>query len=88
MLYFVDFGHLFQPVPQSIYRATSADGVNFDTPQPVYTQAPTMVDPFVLPMLGGRFRLYTPSEEGGIISALSNNGLTFTLEKWRSNWIW
>jgi hypothetical protein len=80
VLYFVDFGHLNQPVPQTMYCATSADGVNFDTPQPVYTQALTMVDPFVLPMPGGLFRAYIPSGEEGIISALSNNGLTFTRE--------
>jgi hypothetical protein len=80
VLYFVDFGHLNQPVPQSLYRATSVDGMNFDTPQPVYTQAPTMVDPFVLPMQGGLFRAYAPSEGEGTISAVSNDGLTFTRE--------
>jgi hypothetical protein len=80
VLYFVDFGHLNQPVPQSLYRATSTDGVNFDTPRPVYTQPPTMVDPFVLPMPGGLFRAYIPSEQEGIISAVSNDGLTFTRE--------
>jgi len=80
VLYFVDFGHLGQPVPQSLYRATSADGVDFDTPQPVYTQPVMMVDPFVLPMLGGLFRAYIPSEQEGIISATSNNGFAFTRE--------
>jgi hypothetical protein len=80
VLYFVDFGHLNQAVPQTLYRATSVDGVNFDTPQLVYTQAATMVDPFVLPMPGGLFRAYIPSEQEGIISALSNDGLTFTRE--------
>jgi hypothetical protein len=80
VLYFVDFGHLNQAVPQSLYRATSVDGVNFDTPQPVYTQPLTMVDPFVLRMPGGLFRAYVPSEQEGIISAVSNDGLTFTRE--------
>ena len=80
VLYFVDFDHLNQSVPQSIYRAASTDGVNFDTPRPVYTQPPTMVDPFVLPMPGGLFRLYVPSAQEGIISAVSNNGLNFTRE--------
>ena len=80
VLYFVDFGRLNQPVPQSLYRATSADGVNFDRPQPVYTQPATMVDPFVLPMPGGLFRAYIPSEQEGVISVLSNNGLAFTRE--------
>jgi hypothetical protein len=80
VLYFVDFGRLNQSVPQSLYRATSTDGVNFDTPQPVYTQPLTMVDPFVLPMPGGLFRAYVPSGEEGIISAVSNNGFAFTRE--------
>jgi hypothetical protein len=80
VLYFVDFGHLNQAVPQTLYRAASVDGVNFDTPQPVYTQAATIVDPFVLPMPGGLFRAYIPSEQEGIISAVSNSGLTFTRE--------
>jgi hypothetical protein len=39
-----------------------------------------MVDPFVLPITGGYFRLYVPSEQEGIISAVSNDGLTFTRE--------
>jgi hypothetical protein len=80
VLYFVDFGHLNQAVPQSLYSATSVDGVNFDTPQPVYTQPLTMVDPFVLPMPGGLFRAYIPSGEEGIISAVSSDGLTFARE--------
>jgi hypothetical protein len=80
VLYFVDFGHLNQAVPQSLYRATSTDGVSFDTLQPVYTQPLTMVDPFVLPLPGGLFRAYIPSGEEGIISAVSNEGLTFTRE--------
>jgi hypothetical protein len=80
VLYFVDFGHLGQPVPQSLYRSTSADGVSFDTPQPAYTQPVTMVDPFVLPVSADLFRAYIPSGEEGIISAASNSGLTFTRE--------
>jgi hypothetical protein len=80
ILYFVDFGHLNQPVPQSIYRATSTDGVNFDTPQPVYTEPVMMVDPSVLPMPNGSFRLYVPSGQEGIISAVSNDGLAFRRE--------
>jgi hypothetical protein len=84
VLYFVDFVHLNQPVPQILYRTTSADGLNFDTPQPTYTQTITMMDPFVLPMSDGSFRLYVPSEtEDGvhaIISAASSDGLAFTRE--------
>ena len=80
VLYFVDFSHLNQSVPQILYRATSVDGVNFDTFQPVYSQALTMVDPFVLPMPNGSFRLYVPSGQEGIISAVSSDGLAFTRE--------
>jgi hypothetical protein len=80
VLYFVDFGHLGQPVPQTVYRATSPDGVSFDTPQPVYTQPLAMVDPFVLQVSDDLFRAYIPSAEEGIISAVSNDGLTFTRE--------
>jgi hypothetical protein len=78
VLYFVDFGHLNQATPQSIYRATSTDGLNFDSPQPVYTQDHTMVDPVVLPLADSSFRLYTPSEEENMISAWSRDGLAFT----------
>jgi hypothetical protein len=80
VLYLVDLDSLTQPVPQIIYRATSTDGVNLDQPQPVYTQTDTMVDPVVLPMQDGTFRLYVPSKEG-IISAISSDGLTFVREE-------
>jgi hypothetical protein len=81
VLYFVDLGHLNQPVPQSIYRITSVDGVNFDTPQPAYTQPQTMVDPFVLHLPNGSYRLYVPSEQTMMISAVSADSVTFTLEE-------
>jgi hypothetical protein len=80
VLYFVDLGHLDQPVPQSIYRITAADGVNFDTPQPAYTQTQTMVDPFVLRMADRSFRLYVPSGPEGIISAVSGDDVSFKRE--------
>jgi hypothetical protein len=80
VLYFVDFGHLNQPVPQILYRAVSVDGVNFDRPQPAYTQIRTMVDPFVLRMPDGSFRMYVPSDQEGIISGVSRDGLVFTRE--------
>ena len=80
VLYFVDFNSLNQPVPHSIYRATSTDGAHFGQPQPAYTQPPTMVDHFVLPLADGSYRLYTPSEREGIISAVSSDGLLFTRE--------
>ena len=80
VLYFVDIRYLFQPVLQGLYRATSVDGVNFDIPQAVYTQPHTMVDPFVLGMPDGSFRLYVPSDQEGIISAVSGDGLVFARE--------
>ena len=79
VLYFVDLSSLSQPVPHSIYRVASTDGVNFDRPQPVYTQTEAMVDPCVLPMQDGTFRLYVPSG-GATISAASADGLAFALE--------
>jgi hypothetical protein len=81
VLYLVDIKNLQNPTSQTIYRATSADGVNFDTPQPAYTQAGMMVDPVVLPMPDGTFRLYVPSADEGIISAVSHDGITFTREQ-------
>lgn len=80
VLYFVDFDSLAKPVPQVIYRATSVDGVNFDAPQPAYSQTRMMVDPVVLRMADGSFRLYVPSHQEGIISAVSSDGFAFTRE--------
>jgi hypothetical protein len=80
VLYFIDFNHLFQPVDQILYRITSEDGMHFDQPQPAYTQTATMVDPTVLRLADGSFRLYVPSEQEGIISAVSSDGLVFTRE--------
>jgi hypothetical protein len=80
VLYFVDIVHLNQPVPQVLYRATSTDGVHFETLQPAYTQPRTMVDPSVVRMADGAFRVYVPSDQEGIISAVSNDGLSFAPE--------
>ncbi len=80
MLYGVDLGHLNQPVPQSIYRISSADGLNFDTPRAAFTRPETMVDPFVLRLPNGSYRLYVPLGEKGMVSALSADSFTFTLE--------
>jgi|WetSurMetagenome_2_1015567.scaffolds.fasta_scaffold16624_2 hypothetical protein len=80
MLFFVDFNHLGDPVPQTLYRADSADGVNFDTPRAVYSQAALMVDPAVLRMANGSYRAYVPSGDEGIISAASADGLAFVRE--------
>jgi hypothetical protein len=80
ILYFVDLGHLDQPVPQSIYRAVSTNGINFDQFQPAYTQAQSMVDPFILHMADDSFRLYVPSGPEGIISGRSSDSITFKKE--------
>jgi hypothetical protein len=77
VLYVVDFAHLNQPVDQTIYRTTSEDGLVFDTPQPVYTQSRTMVDPTVVRLGDGSYRMYVTSDQEGIISATSSDGLSF-----------
>jgi hypothetical protein len=81
VLYLVNIDKLFQPVDQIIYIVTSADGLNFDMPRPIYVQSKTMVDPFVLDTQDGSFRLYTPSDKEGIISAVSSGGNEFIREK-------
>jgi len=78
VLYFVDFNHLEQKVPQILYRATSLDGVHFDSPRATYTQEDKLVDPFVLPLADGSYRMYAASDSKGIISAFSKDGLTFS----------
>lgn len=80
VLYGVDLGHLNQPVPQSIYRISSADGVNFDAPLAAFTRSESMVDPFVLRLPDGSYRLYVPLGDKGMVSAASTDSLTFTLE--------
>jgi hypothetical protein len=80
VLYVVDFDHLNQPVDQIIYRTTSEDGVVFDAPQPVYTQSHTMVDPTVVRLADGSYRMYVTSDGEGIISATASDGLTFVKE--------
>jgi hypothetical protein len=80
VLYVVDLGHLNQPVPQNIYRLSSVDGVNFDSPNVAFTRPETMVDPFVLRLPDGSTRLYVPLGDQGMVSAVSSDSLTFTLE--------
>jgi hypothetical protein len=80
ILFFVDFSHLFQEVTQSLYRAESIDGIHFDTPKAVYSQEYTMVDPSVRLMVDNTWRLYVPSDQEGLISAISSDGFTFTRE--------
>ena len=85
-LYFVDMKLLQQPasVQRIIYRATSSDGVSFDTPQAVLTASTDMVDPAVVRTPDGRVRLYVPttleSGEMALLSAVSDDGVTFTRE--------
>jgi len=67
-------------VPHSVYRATSEDGIHFDKPEAIYTQTVTMVDPFVLRLADGSFRLYVPSVNEGILSAVSDDGINFRFE--------
>jgi hypothetical protein len=84
-LYFLDLNTLANnqtiTAPRIIYRATTVDGVNFEKPQPVFTQTHNIVDPFVLRTPEGFFRMYIASENPeGIVSATSSDGLFFTLE--------
>lgn len=80
ILYVVDFDRLNQNVPQTIYRTVSTDGVSFTTPVPVYSQPRTMVDPTVVRLADGSYRMYVTSDQEGIISATSADGLAFTRE--------
>ena len=84
VLYFLDMATLTNDesitTPRIIYRTTTLDGVNFDKPQSAFTQNHNMVDPFVLSMPDGSFRLYVASDPEGIISAVSTDSLVFTLE--------
>ena len=82
-LFFVDLKLLGQPatVQRIIYRATSKDGVNFDKPQAVLTDNGDMVDPSVVRTPDGKVRLYVPAfAHEGMMSAVSNDGITFTWE--------
>jgi len=85
VLYFLDLKTLTNDqstaTQRIIYRATSADGVNFDQVQPAYSQNRDVVDPFVLAMLDGTFRMYMAVDPEGIISAVSSDGLLFTREE-------
>ncbi len=77
-LYFVDFFHLDRGI---LYRSGSDDGINFDQPQAVFTHSNGgLVDPFVLQLSDGSFRVYVTGEES-IISASSSDGLTFTQDQ-------
>jgi hypothetical protein len=84
VLYFLDLKTLTNDpstaTQRIIYRATSVDGVNFDQVQPVYSQNRDVVDPFVLAMSDGTFRMYMASDPEGIISATSSDGLVFNRE--------
>jgi hypothetical protein len=77
VLYSVDLLSIDKSVPHSLYRITSTDGVNFDAPQPAYTQPVALVDPYVLPLADGSFRLYVPSGDEGMLTAVSRDGFNF-----------
>jgi hypothetical protein len=83
-LYFLDMKTLTNDqttaTQRIIFRATSADGVNFEKPQPVFIQTRDLVDPFVLRMPDSSYRMYAASDPEGIISAVSRDGLVFTRE--------
>lgn len=85
VLYFLDMKTLTNDESTAtrriIYRATSLDGMNFDKPQPAFSQTSDITDPFVLRMPDGSFRMYMmASPNWDIISAASQDGLVFTRE--------
>jgi hypothetical protein len=83
-LYFVDMKLLGQAptVERIIYRAVTHDGVDFDQPQAVLTSTFDMVDPTVVRTPEGKVRLYVPTFDhgAGLVSAISDDGVTFTRE--------
>lgn len=76
VLYFVDLMNLAKGI---LYRVSSEDGMNFDKPLAVYDNQASMMDPYVLRMPDGSFRMYATSDPG-IISAASSDGVSFTTE--------
>ncbi len=75
VLYFVNFMALDKGI---LYRISSADGVHFDKPQSAYVHGRLIMDPFVLRMPDGSFRMYATSDPEGTLTAVSSDGLNFT----------
>jgi hypothetical protein len=84
VLYFLDMMTLKNDhstgTPRVIYRAESTDGIDFTTPTPAFTEYRDIVDPTVVRNADGSFRMYVPSDQEGIISAFSSDGLSFARE--------
>jgi hypothetical protein len=88
-LYFVDIATLGpgQPDTPRLYRANTADGLEFSKPAPAFVYADFVTDPYILRMPDGTCRAYMlhpcdPAEcdNPGIVSAFSSDGKLFTLE--------
>jgi hypothetical protein len=77
VLYAVDLLSIDKSTPHSLYQMTSLDGVNFNAPRPAYTQTVALVDPYVMPLADGSFRLYVPSGDEGMLTAVSRDGIAF-----------
>jgi hypothetical protein len=84
-LYFLDLKSLNQPIGASrvIYRARTADGITFDTPEPAFLFGENITDPYILRLGNGSLRMYLmhPSGHDGIISATSRDGQDFMLDE-------
>jgi hypothetical protein len=84
-LYFLDLKSLNQPAGAGriIYRADTADGLDFTSPQPAFLFGEDITDPYVLRLADGGYRMYLmrPSGVEGIISATSSDGENFALDE-------
>lgn len=80
VLHFINLSELGAPATtmRNLYRSSSTDGVHFEKPAIVYSQAHNMVDPTVVHLANGSFAAYIPSEGDGLLGAASADGLTFT----------
>jgi hypothetical protein len=75
VLFFVNLIDLDKGI---LYRVDSLDGVNFDKPQAVYEHTKLIMDPFVLRMPDGSFRMYATADPEGMLTAVSKDGFNFT----------
>lgn len=66
------------PGQNTIYSAVSSDGVHYEVEEGSRLTADGIFDPNVIRLPDGRYRMYLNRQD--IISASSDNGLTFTLD--------
>lgn len=66
------------PGQNTIYSAVSSDGIHYEVEEGARLTADGIVDPNVIRLPSGRYRMYLNHQD--IISASSDDGLTFTLD--------